>query len=344
MGAATDKVTASTERAKKSAVELGVESQKSFRSALSLITRTTAAIGAMVGAAYGVVKVLERIFYGLDQGALNAAKFQASLGAAVGENARKSLDATADRIQKIDELLAERASKSIYFRLTNSREALEEEKRLLIQSLPGMNQAVQRQKNISDAKKEDAELGKIMADATEQNYKDLADEEDDIQQRKQEGYDADRQEREDKRKAAQDQVDLENSVHDERMARAKELGDAAQRAMNPEAADAADHNAQLRDIEYAKRNARTEEEKATLDFYENQVIDAFVKGLKKREADIRLIFSDIITAAAAQQAGAAGIQGMTVLLGTQVDLLRSISAGMAREYSGPLPGIPGGGY
>ena len=74
MGAATDKVTASTERAKKSAVELGVESQKSFRSALSLITRTTAAIGAMVGAAYGVVKVLERIFYGLDQGALNAAK------------------------------------------------------------------------------------------------------------------------------------------------------------------------------------------------------------------------------------------------------------------------------
>ena len=163
------------DEAKKSVLELGVETQKSFRNAAGVITRTIGLITAMGAAAAGVVKIAQRIADGFTGGEVAASKFFASVGSGVGKEAERVLKATEDRIQKINDELSKRPAMSVLERLMSSPQALKDEQRLLVQSLSGLRGQIEGQKQRAvDARIAEAERNKA-AEAERRQIKDLGD-------------------------------------------------------------------------------------------------------------------------------------------------------------------------
>lgn len=146
VAASAAKMSGEAAKTEKSFVQVGVEAQKSFRSAAGVITRTIGLIAAMGAAAAGVVKIIQRIADGFIGGEVAASKFFASVGSGVGKDAEQRLKATQDRIQKINEELAVRPSQSIAHRLMNSGQALKDEQRILIDSLGPMRAQLEAQR------------------------------------------------------------------------------------------------------------------------------------------------------------------------------------------------------
>lgn len=169
-----------SDSAKKSVVELGVETQKSFRNALQVITRTTGAIALMAAAAAGVVRIIKRISDEFIGGEVAANKFLSSIGPGVGDDAEKTLKSVEDRIQKINEHLAERPAMSIFERLSTSKAAMENERNILIQSLQPLRGQIeaQKQRRLDEQRRKDdlernAQIEKKQIESVAEGYEEL---------------------------------------------------------------------------------------------------------------------------------------------------------------------------
>lgn len=298
------------ENVKKGLVDIGVESQKSFRGALGLITRTTGAMALMAGAAMGVVRVIKDIYDGLQGGEVAAMKFKSALD---GEGVAKQFTEQKNRINEINKLLTERQTASMWEKFTTMGRAaaLREEQKLLIGSQKVMDDQV---KALEKQAKLRADIATYEKNVLE-SRKEIAEQTMDDLDRRLAAGEAGREDKANRDAQKQADIDAADEVHQEKMKFAEEVYEQNRRLIDPVGSAAAEHNKVLRQLDQAERSADTERERKMVEMARTAAIEGFIKGITENENKIRdALLNALNSAIQASNSTQFGAQHQTTLL------------------------------
>jgi hypothetical protein len=309
---------------------------QSYREASKNVTFLTRSFGQLAGAAGAVVTVgstigtvYEYVGNVFGDGKKKADEFYASIGGAAvgGQEARKSLDAIQKKLMEVNSELARLEEKSgasgMSPTLGRSRKTIEEE----IERYRELNKVVGQQVRVAEQFAKQKARDEERAKRGPEDFVGPSQAEGQMLEAKVEAQDfmrdlAEEQKRLD-RERAEARSQLETDEHRAAMDRARDIGDAA----DPLGGSIRRHRDELAELDRAERLARNEEERRLIKFYREDVVKAFIQGLKENQIAI----GDVLNAAlAASNSSEFGAQNMTSLLSDISVKMSAIQASIPR--------------